>query len=100
MRIAWRTCGGCNPRYDRRVAIEILQAFFSGKGTLEPADAHQEYDLLFLVGGCPACCIEKSETAVAGGTVRIGSLDDLERWKGCDCNGLESTVPGQADNSR
>lgn len=100
MRIAWKTCGGCNPRYDRRRVLDALGALFLEKGTLEPTDIGQEYDLVFLVGGCPACCIEKETIPAAGGTVRIGSLDDLQRWKGCDGNGLESTVPGQADNSR
>lgn len=100
MRIAWKTCGGCNPRYDRRLVLDALEAVFSENGSIEPADSCQEYDLLFLVGGCSVCCIQKYEIPVARRTVRIGSLDDLERWKECDSNGLERAVPGQADNRR
>lgn len=55
LKVAFRYCGGCNPRYDRGALVKRL------------TEKHQEwdagiaaegvhYDLLIVVGGCPSCC--------------------------------------------
>ena len=55
MKVAFRYCGGCNPRYDRGALVKRLtekhpewDAEIAAEGTC--------YDLLIVVGGCSSCC--------------------------------------------
>ena len=55
MRVGLRYCGGCNPRFDRVAAVGRLAAACP-RAALEGAEPGRIYDLLLIVGGCPACC--------------------------------------------
>ena len=55
MRVGVRYCGGCNPRFDRVAAVGRLAAACP-RAALEGAEPGRMYDLLLIVGGCPACC--------------------------------------------
>ena len=55
MTVRVRYCGGCNPRFDRVAAVGRLAAACP-RAALEGAEPGRMYDLLLIVGGCPACC--------------------------------------------
>ena len=55
MTVGVRYCGGCNPRFDRVAAVRRLAAACP-RAALEGAEPGRIYDLLLIVGGCPACC--------------------------------------------
>ena len=55
MTVGVRYCGGCNPRFDRVAAVGRLAAACP-RAALEGAEPGRIYDLLLIVGGCPACC--------------------------------------------
>ena len=55
MTVGVRYCGGCNPRFDRVAAVGRLAAACP-RAALEGAEPGRMYDLLLIVGGCPACC--------------------------------------------
>ena len=68
-----RYCGGCNPRYDRVAAVEILQRQFP------EADFVSEHPCpvaTVLVCGCAVQCIARENDADA---LRLTDLDDLSR---------------------
>ena len=57
MRIGVKYCGGCNPRFDRRVALdEIKEAVPSAQ--IMSAEDEGIYDVLLVLGGCPNCCAD------------------------------------------
>ncbi len=56
MMIGIRYCGGCNPRYDRKTFVKMLQERFKGKKEFELAREGAEYEALVVVGGCENCC--------------------------------------------
>lgn len=55
-----RFCGGCNPRYDRKAALERLQAQLEGRIEFVNAVEGAVYDGLLVLGGCPNCCADYS----------------------------------------
>lgn len=66
MDVGVRYCGGCNPRYDRKAAVQALAAALPGLRLLE-GDAALHTNILLIVCGCstrcltvPPCSAEKS----------------------------------------
>ena len=58
MRIGVKSCGGCNPFYDRRAEVEKLEKSMEGIW-FEPVRRGGSYDKILLVCGCPRACIRK-----------------------------------------
>lgn len=62
MKVGVRYCGGCNPHYDRGMAVKS----FKEKHTefdVQTAAEDESYDLLLVVGGCSACCASYEQFA-------------------------------------
>lgn len=55
LKVAFRYCGGCNPRYDRGGLVKRLTGKHPEWDT-EIAAEGVRYDLLIVVGGCSSCC--------------------------------------------
>lgn len=58
MKRAYKYCGGCNPRYDRKQAIEELQNKIGD--TITYAAENTVYDELYVICGCSAACADIS----------------------------------------
>lgn len=72
-----RYCGGCNPRFDRAAGVRRLQAACPGVH-MERAEPGRLYDLLLIVGGCSACCADR--TGLTGRAVaEIRQEQDFDR---------------------
>lgn len=59
MVIGIKYCGGCNPRYNRKKIVELLEERFSHK--FEAADTEREYDMLVVICGCSSSCASYSQ---------------------------------------
>ncbi|MGN1414127.1 MAG: hypothetical protein ACI4WY_07770 [Anaerovoracaceae bacterium] len=55
MKVAFRYCGGCNPRYDRGALVKRLTEKHP-EWDAEIAEEGTNYHLLVVVGGCSSCC--------------------------------------------
>lgn len=55
MKIGVRFCGGCNPRYDRGLALEQIRISKPDDEFLHAVEG-EEYDMLLVIGGCTNCC--------------------------------------------
>jgi len=55
MRIGIKYCGGCNPRFNRRVFVERLIDDFI-EASFEPASEKEIYDIVLVVCGCSNAC--------------------------------------------
>ena len=75
--VGLRYCGGCNPRFDRVAAVKRLAAACP-RAELEGAEPGKRYDLLLIVGGCSACCADR--TGLMGrATVEIRKEEDFDQ---------------------
>ena len=55
MKIGVRFCGGCNPRFDRGLALEQIRISKPDDEFLHAVEG-EEYDMLLVIGGCTNCC--------------------------------------------
>lgn len=55
---AVKYCGGCNPRYDRKRAVQEIEAHIGKE--LVPAHTGEVYEALYVVCGCPSRCADIS----------------------------------------
>lgn len=53
---AYKYCGGCNPRYDRKAAVEAIESRLGE--ILQYAKKEEMYEELYVVCGCPAACVD------------------------------------------
>ncbi|WP_409968928.1 hypothetical protein RFF05_02870 [Bengtsoniella intestinalis] len=60
MTIGIKYCGGCNPRYNRKQAVETLVEAFP-HWTVSTAYPNVCYDVLVVVCGCSATCATISD---------------------------------------
>lgn len=54
-------CGGCNPRYDRGVALKTIKEHFGNRVDFLIAEEDEKYDFLLVIGGCTNCCASFKE---------------------------------------
>jgi hypothetical protein len=59
LRIGIKYCGGCNPLYDRVVAVKKLEQKLKGKAVFVSPDS-KEVDLILAVQGCDRACADLS----------------------------------------
>ena len=76
MEIGVRFCGGCNPRYDRGAALEIIKNARPQDRFLI-AEEGKEYDMLLIIGGCTNCCASYDHFHSRTGVEKIWSQDHL-----------------------
>lgn len=86
-------CGGCNPRYDRGKAFELLRRRFADE-SIEPGKEERDqraealsfdfakegvpYDALLVIGGCPACCASHEQYTVNGPVLKLWAPEHLD----------------------
>lgn len=56
MLVGIKYCGGCNPRYNRGEAFNIIKKHLPDKTEFVIAEEGIEYDYLLVIGGCMKCC--------------------------------------------
>lgn len=59
MNIGIKYCGGCNPKYDRKDFLKLLEREFIYK--FEVAKIDKIYDIVIVLCGCTSCCAEHSQ---------------------------------------
>lgn len=55
MKCGVRFCGGCNPGYNRREALNEIEARFKDIDFINAVEG-VPHDLLLVIGGCSSCC--------------------------------------------
>ncbi len=75
MLVGVKYCGGCNPHYDRKKAVEKFKASVHVE-TLEPYRTNIEWDAVIVVCGCATACATVEVSGVK--KVTINSLEDVD----------------------
>ncbi|WP_073045529.1 hypothetical protein [Dethiosulfatibacter aminovorans] len=60
MKIGFKYCGGCNPRYDRKAVYEEILDRADGIHEIAIADENGTYDYLIVLAGCTNACADCS----------------------------------------
>lgn len=76
IKIAVKYCGGCNPRYNRRKAVESIEEYFNTK--IIPYDESNIPDILLIVNGCESECINIKQDYSNYKTLLINSIDKIK----------------------
>jgi hypothetical protein len=76
MKIGVRFCGGCNPRFDRGLALEKIRESKPNDEFLH-AQEGEAYDLLLVIGGCTNCCASFDHFQSHAGVEKIWSDDHI-----------------------
>lgn len=86
MKCGVKFCGGCNPRYERSEALDIIRKQFEGQIEFEYAKEGVLYDLLLVIGGCTSCCASFDQYMTKHGCIKIwekghaeNAIKELER---------------------
>lgn len=58
MNIGVKYCGGCNPKYDRKALLKLLEKEFPYE--FETAKVDKIHDIVIVLCGCTSCCAEHS----------------------------------------
>jgi len=77
-------CGGCNPRYDRGLALEKLRSNFNGEIEMRFAEENIDYDILLVIGGCTNCCASYQQYRA--------KKDILKMWDEGHIESITSTI--------
>lgn len=85
-------CGGCNPRYNRRKAVETLEQALP-QLQFSNAQVEMQYDFLLVLCGCSAACADISALQ-AKQTIILWQQQDVQTCissllKGEPSNGME-----------
>ena len=80
MRIGVKFCGGCNPRFERGLALGDLKRDMP---LLEFENAKEGvvYDALLVIGGCTNCCASYCQYQTEKGVIRMWDKSHLDRVK-------------------
>ena len=70
-KIGVRFCGGCNPRYDRGKALELIRVRKAAEADFEIAKEGTVYDKLLVIGGCSSCCASYEQFSARDGVVKL-----------------------------
>ncbi len=81
--IGIKFCGGCNPRYDRKLKKEEIEnklfTFFKALKTqfnIEHAREDAHYKYLIVIGGCSTCCASYDQYK-ADKVIKIKDISDM-----------------------
>jgi len=56
IKIGIKFCGGCNPRYDRKMVKEKIKKLSHGMYEVSMAKENEFYELLIVISGCRNSC--------------------------------------------
>ncbi|HZK61162.1 MAG TPA: hypothetical protein VFC41_03745 [Anaerovoracaceae bacterium] len=79
MKCGVRFCGGCNPKYDRGAAYELIKQDLQEKIQFEYAQEDIVYDILLVIGGCPNCCASYDQYITRQGVIKIWDMDEIDK---------------------
>lgn len=60
IKIGIKFCGGCNPRYDRKMVKEKIKELTCGICKVSMAKENEFYELLIVISGCRNSCANYS----------------------------------------
>lgn len=87
MKCGVRFCGGCNPRYDRRGALNQIESQIKDIDFVNAAEG-VPHDLLLVIGGCSNCCASYEQFETKEGVLKMWDkthidriLDDIQKRK-------------------
>lgn len=80
MKCGIRFCGGCNPRFDRRNAVEEIKSDLNEISFHNAVDG-DNYDSLLVIGGCPSCCASYDQFNVNGEVVKMWDEEHIPAVK-------------------
>jgi hypothetical protein len=75
-----RFCGGCNPRYERGKALKEIEHDVANMNFTHAIE-DDPYDVLLVIGGCPACCAAYKHFDVKGEIYKIWDRAQIEDVK-------------------
>ena len=78
MKCGVRFCGGCNPRYDRRQALNQIESQFKDIDFINAAEG-VPHDLLLVIGGCSNCCASYEQFETKDGILKMWDKTNIER---------------------
>lgn len=78
MKCGVRFCGGCNPRYDRRQALNQIESQFKDIDFINAAEG-VPHDLLLVIGGCSNCCASYEQFETKDGILKMWDKTHIER---------------------
>ena len=78
MKCGVRFCGGCNPKYDRGAAYELIKQNLQDEIQFEYAHEDKIYDILLIIGGCTSCCASYDAYIAKRGIIKIWQPEDIE----------------------
>lgn len=78
MKCGVRFCGGCNPRYNRRKALEEIENHFKDIDFVNAIEG-VPHDLLLVIGGCSNCCASYEQFETKGGVLKMWDKTHIER---------------------
>lgn len=61
LKIGFKYCGGCNPRYDRKAVYKEFQLKGNGQLNISLARDYEKYDYLIVLAGCLNDCEDCSK---------------------------------------
>ncbi len=79
MKCGVKFCGGCNPKYDRGAAYEIIKQNLQDEIQFEHAQEGIIYDILLIIGGCTSCCASYDTYIAKRGIIKIWLTEDIEK---------------------
>ncbi len=82
MRVRVKYCGGCNPRYDRKAALERLQAAFPDDTFVATDDGGGPFDHVVVLCGCPAACASHEDLRGRRGKTVVTSEEESLNLEG------------------
>ena len=74
--VGLRYCGGCNPRYHRRGAVQQLEKLLP-QLEFVPLRPGESCPVAVVVCGCPARCVDVS--GMEGKLIRVCAPEDLDQ---------------------
>lgn len=78
MKCGVRFCGGCNPRYNRRAALEELKDRIADVDFVNAVEGIP-HDLLLVIGGCTNCCASYEQFDTKNGVLKMWDKTHVER---------------------
>ena len=79
MKCGVRFCGGCNSKYDRGAAYELIKQNLQDEIQFEYAHEDKIYDILLIIGGCTSCCASYDAYIAKRGIIKIWQPEDIEK---------------------
>ena len=79
MEIGVKYCGGCNPNYDRKKALDKFISRLSAGNSVEPVKTEKTYDKILLICGCERSCIRDFRKVQANEYFVLTNADDFDR---------------------